>query len=426
MKNWTAKIIIAIPFVPLLFDGNVFFPYISPKIFVLRFFAFLIAVLITADLFGVEKENTLNSIKQIIKNKLFRAYTILLGVITLSALFATDTHKALMGDIERSEGLITHICFAMIVFGAVYAMTKKDWLDFCKSTIVSGFILFVSVLIPYLHGVNRPSSFVNNPIFLAAYFIFILTVSAVLATTTVREGESWKSTFALWGITGVTFSFFGLIITETRGAILGVVVGLFVTGIILTVRSWKNLSSRKKIGFFTALVFFIFFVLAGALTPLGQKIPGFQRLSESSHKDFTKTARFLNLGVSLQSVNPVKNGIKPLLIGWGQDNYNVAWYKNYNPKVYEDDKASFDRTHNKVFDVLVMNGLFALLCYLFIWLLIVRTWAKAPLHVGIPLIFWCTAHFIQNLFAFESIVNYIPFFLVVAFTLWYQINSYEK
>ena len=76
--------------------------------------------------------------------------------------------------------------------------------------------------------------------------------------------------------------------------------------------------------------------------------------------------------------------------------------------------------------VLVMNGLFALICYLFIWLLVVRTWLRAPLYLGAPLLFWSVAHFIQNFFAFESIVNYVPFFLIVAFTVWYQINSYEK
>ncbi len=426
MKNWIAKIIIAIPFVPLLFDTSVFFPYISPKVFALRFFAFLVAVLITVDLFGAEKEFVLNSIKQIIKNKLFQVYASLLGLITLSALFATDTYKALMGDIERSEGLITHLCFSVIVFGAVYAMSKKDWITLWKSTIVSGFILFVSILFPYLNGAHRPSSFVDNPIFLAAYFIFILTVSAVLTTTLLREGESWKSPVCLWGIIGILFSFFGLIITETRGAILGTVIGLFTIGIILTVRSWVMISIKKKIGLLVVLLVFITIVSLGVFTPLGQKIPGFSRLSQSSHTDFTKTARFLNIGVSLQSVNPMKNGIKPLLIGWGQDNYNVAWYKNYNPKVYEDDRASFDRAHNKIFDVLVMNGLFALLCYLFVWLLVVRTWLKAPLYIGLPLLFWCVAHFIQNLFVFESIVNYIPFFLVVAFTVWYQINSYEN
>ncbi|MEI6400323.1 MAG: O-antigen ligase family protein [bacterium] len=426
MKNWITKMIIAIPFVPLLFDANVFFPFISPKVFVLRFFAFLIAVCIVWDLFGVEKESAMETIGRIVKNKLFKVYIVLLGVITLSSLFAVDAHKALMGDIERSEGLITHLCFSVIVFGAVYAMTKKDWIAFAKSTIVSCFILFVSILIPYIHGANRPSSFVDNPIFLAAYFIFTLTVSALLSTTLLREGEQWKSTFCLWGFVGVLLSFFGLIITETRGAILGVMIGLFSTGIVLLVRSWSVVSKKQKIILFASLLLFVSLVLTCLFTPFGQKIPGFKRLSESSHTDFTKTARFLNIGISLQAVNPVKNGIKPLLIGWGQDNYNAAWYKNYNPKVYEDDKASFDRTHNKIFDVLVMNGLFALLLYLFVWALIIRTWFRAPLYIGLPLFFWCVAHFIQNLFAFESIVNYIPFFLVVAFTVWYQINSYEK
>jgi len=79
----------------------------------------------------------------------------------------------------------------------------------------------------------------------------------------------------------------------------------------------------------------------------------------------------------------------------------------------------FDRAHDKIFDVLVMNGVLGLLSYSAIWFLLFRLAFKriTEKEYAVPIIFFGSAYFVQNLFVFDQISTYIPFFALLAFTV---------
>jgi tetratricopeptide (TPR) repeat protein len=91
----------------------------------------------------------------------------------------------------------------------------------------------------------------------------------------------------------------------------------------------------------------------------------------------------------------------------------------------------FDRAHNKLIDVLVMNGLLGLMAYLVLWGLVFYFILKTPKSRNnakpyaaqrgneplerAALLFFGAAYFTQNLFVFENISVYIPFFAFLGF-----------
>ena len=54
------------------------------------------------------------------------------------------------------------------------------------------------------------------------------------------------------------------------------------------------------------------------------------------------------------------------ILGWGQENFNYVFNKNYDPGMWGQEQW-FDRTHNVILDWLVAGGILGLLAYLSIF-----------------------------------------------------------
>jgi hypothetical protein len=177
----------------------------------------------------------------------------------------------------------------------------------------------------------------------------------------------------------------------------------------------------------------LLFVSGGAFvatrqSSLWQKIPGLNRLAVISLKDNTTVSRILTAKVALRSVDPREKNIDKLLLGWGPENFLIAWNKYYDPDIFQYDSASLDRAHNKVLDVLVMNGIFGMISYLAIWFFAFkRLLAKGgQIKYQSALLFFGVSYFVQNLFVFDSIVTYTPFFAFLSFLIFYQSKAYTE
>jgi O-antigen ligase len=129
--------------------------------------------------------------------------------------------------------------------------------------------------------------------------------------------------------------------------------------------------------------------------------------------------------VALRSVDP-KDNMDKLFLGWGPENFLVAWNQHFDPEIFFHDTASLDRAHNKLLDVLVMNGIFGLLAYLAIWIFAIKlTFTKGvPLSYQSALLFFGVSYFVQNLFVFDSVVTYTPFFAYLSFLIFIASKDY--
>lgn len=363
------------------------------------------------------------------KTVLFWAVLIYFGVIFLSSIFGVDFNRSFWGNEERMGGFFTlfHFFILFLITRSVFS-GWNDWKKvFSVSVLASVLVSIIALLnrdgILSLWGVvsdGRVSGTIGNPIFLASYLLFHIFIAFLLAIKS--NNIKHKAVFILIGF----FNVLTLFLTETRGALLGFLFGAFllVLGYLIFTKS-KKLKILLYILLFCGTMF-SFLVWLNRNDPGVQKIPGVNRLITLSFEEFsegTGGTRILTWGVALNAwkESPV--------FGWGWDNFNIAFNKYYNPKllkfsVYE---TWFDRAHNILLDHLVMAGIFGVLSYLFIFavafLMLYKFFRQKIIdnHIFIFFVAIFAAHFSQNLFAFNTPISWMMFFLCLSF-----IDSFNK
>lgn len=424
IKKIIVFLLLLVPFSAFLTDSNVLYPDITLKNLVIRLLV-VIAALLSTFLFWqnpIARLEITNRLRSIFKQKIIVWLSIFLGIVLLGVFFAPNTQLALWGELERGEGFITLFFFFIYIILLLVHFSRQDWLTIFKVILFSGIFLFFKQLAQLANHLDRPSATVGNPSFLADYYLLVTAAAVVLIAQVKSQSKKykkWNITFIASGF-GILNALVGIFISQSRGPLLGYLLGIFVALIWFVCKSERQPNYRKVTRIATGvLVFLILFSGIFVLTrraKIWQDVPVLGRLTVISITDATTASRIINSKIALNSVDPAQEGLKPLLIGWGWDNYIFAWYKHYDPNLYQYDIALFDRTHNKLLDVLTMSGIFGLIAYLALWItLFMSLWRKnIGLIVGV-FIFLAVAHFTQNLVAFESIVPYITFFLLIAF-----------
>ena len=204
----------------------------------------------------------------------------------------------------------------------------------------------------------------------------------------------------------------GIFLSGTRSALVGLVAGaIFALFHLLINRESSRRIKKISLGLLVVLAVFGSIFWFSRSADIWQKVPGLNRLADISLSDQTVQTRLISLGIAKDAV------VKKPLLGFGQDNYNVAFYSNFNPEYLQYEETWFDRAHNKLADVAVMNGLLGLLAYLGIFAAAFLTIRRMKGENYTPVILGAlfTAYFIGNLFTFDQINSYILFFSILAF-----------
>ncbi len=134
------------------------------------------------------------------------------------------------------------------------------------------------------------------------------------------------------------------------------------------------------------------------------------RFTDITLKSGTAKARIASWKIGLNAFYE-----KPIF-GWGEENYYVAFNKHMDPYFFSVSGETFDRAHNKIVDLLVMNGILGLLAYLSVFsAALIHLWQrkKKELINSLILISILAAYFIQNLFLFDMPVAYLMFFMLL-------------
>jgi hypothetical protein len=428
MKSALKYLLMVLAFVPLIVDSSVFFPYITGKSMVIRLVLTLVALLYAGYLFYDKPFCTqvAHRARVFVKNPLVITLTAFMGVFFLSTVFAVDKFFAFFGNVERAEGFVAMMYFFGFFVFSLLLFERKDWLLFLKLSIVTGYVLFFNEIYQAAQGIVRPASYTGNPIYIAQFFLFVIMAAAMVMIEAYRH-RSVHGRFSgggvVWSIVSaviVPLSLWGIFLSETRGVLVGIGAGLVVAliyaawrgkGLVLTIGKKINIRLASTI----VLVLIVLFVGVFAVTrtyPFWQRVPAFNRLADVSGKDMSTQTRLISLGVSLKAISPANVGWEKVLVGWGPENFSIAYNHYYNPRYFEFEQQWFDRAHNKLMDVLVMNGVLGLATYLAVWLAMLWLLVKNKKFSGesAVLLFFGVAYFVQNLTVFDDITTYIPLF----------------
>ncbi len=421
MRSFLAYILLLLVVVPLIVDSTVLFPFITGKALLIR----LVVMLVFAIMAGLMwyssrfREEISSRIVVLRRSPLVWVVCVFVALYVLSAIFAVFPFRALLGNIERAEGMVGMLSFFGVFVGALLVFRQKEWRLFLQLSLIVGAVLAGHALLQFLDGISRPSSYLGNPIYLAQYFLF-----ALFAAFLIIQQSSRRSFWRIAGVVMIPILIGGIFLTETRGVIAGI---MLATLIAVAYVLWR-IRSRNILGYSAktwAVVALLVVVGLGGLwyathsAAFWQNIPGMGRLSNFSFDDPTLKTRLFSIGVAMSAINPANEGISRFLIGWGPENFFIAHNKYYNPLHFRYETKWFDRAHNKLLDVLVMNGVVGLAVYLLLWGVFVWTILKRirPMMVTSVFLWFGIAYFVQNIFVFDSIATYPLWFFVLAYVV---------
>lgn len=432
LKKATAWAITLAALLPFILSPHLFADEVGGKTVFIRGLAFLVtALLCYAAVFQknmASRAALLEKIYHVGRNRLFQIFalsTVLLGV---SAIFAYNQDFAFFGELSRAEGFLTIFAFFMVFFAMAVTFGKKEWDRYFFVTSLAGAATFFLTVGQTIKGGVRPDATVGNPIFLASYFVFMIAVGAYIYFEARKNAEYFlrhKSFFIFFGLFTAVSSLIGIFLTQTRGTLLAVAVAIVITFVFGVAKGNRRPMWKKTLRFWSALALLLLLALTTLFgltrsAQFWQSVPGLNRIATSSVAGGTIASRTKLTELSLKGFFADKNA-KTLLLGWGSDNYIYFFQKNYDPSIYQYEQSMADRSHNKLVDVLVMSGILGLIAYLAIWFFLFKyalSLMKKNLSVGLATMFFLSAYFINNLFAFDVAVSYLGFYSVAAYLIY--------
>lgn len=406
-------------FIPFIIaDGalisNLFFPYITGKNFIFRIIIEIVAALYIILAIRDPKYRPRGS-------WMLWAALAFVAWMAVATLMAADPIKSFWSNFERMEGYVglMHL-FAYFVIMGTMLKAEDLWEKFFNTSIGVSMIIGLHALLQGLQlfglhpssqsGARADGTF-GNATYLAVYMLFNIFLTMYMLA---RQGRLTQTMQSVYGL-ALVLQFAGLYLTQTRGAFLGVIGGLFIAMIWVAWRAkqaeWKGLRTWA-IGGMVALVALVGVFFALRQADLLPKDGTLGRIASISTSDLTTMSRF-------QYIWPTafKGAAERPLLGWGQENFSYVFNKHYQPGMWNQEQW-FDRAHNQFLDWMIAGGFPAFLLYvsffaLAAWAIIRSRELSVPQQAA--LLGLLCAYAFNNLFVFDNLTSSLYFFMILAF-----------
>ncbi|MDO8264821.1 MAG: O-antigen ligase family protein, partial [Candidatus Parcubacteria bacterium] len=384
-------------FVPLVVLKSSFFPFVAPKtiffnmaVEILLFFYLLLAIYIPRyrpkiNIFTI-------------------SLAAFLGVLVLTSLTGINFFRSFWSTYERMTGLFTffHLFAFYIILTSVFKK-REDWEKILAASVIVGIGLSLYILTSD-QASSRGGGTIGNTSFMAAYLLFDIFFAFILLLT--KKDIIWRvfSAIALLLMLPVLFT------SSAQGAIYSFFVGLIIIGLGYLIFSKNKILKKAALGIIIGAV-----ILGAAIVII--KPPFAKNISDDLYSKMEPRFVVWQIGFKAWQEKP--------LLGWGPENYNVAFNKYFNPCLFLSKCGGeiwFDRSHNIILDTAIASGLAGLTAYfsifaVFFWglLRLAKKTAEPEnllliLGIGAALV----SYFIQDLLVFDMINTYLVFFLSLA------------
>lgn len=354
-----------------------------------------------------------------------RAFAFFIGVVFLSGVLGTDVSRSVWGIPERMTGIffLIHLLAFFLMLSGMFR-TEGAWRRYFAWSVT---ISFVVALFPALQlffpgilfdaAAERFSGTIGNPIFLASYLLFHVFIAKHLAGQfRIVHNRSLASVFAVIGLFDVCV----ILLTQTRGALLALLASFFFLSFSYLIRPYGTdlVSARRGRAIIFSvwggiiILFGLFFVTRG--NPAWEGVPVFGRLSVAG---LEAGPRLLAWQAGLLAFMD-----RPLL-GWGTENFTYGFNAHYDPRLLRHGfgETFFDKPHNIFVQLLSETGAFGFVAYLILFFFLFRRARRVPWLAALLI-----AYLVQNFFAFDTLVTYIPFAVILAYAAFPGDTSLES
>jgi O-antigen ligase/cytochrome c-type biogenesis protein CcmH/NrfG len=354
-------------------------------------------------------------------NYFFWAFSGLLAVEIIAAFFGQSPVISFMSDLERMWGIFTvlHLFLFYILIRSFFQ--EKDWRIFINIFLVVSLLVslygiiqrYPAVFKIYLFeaGIGRITSTLGNPTYVAIYLLFALA----FALYCLRE--NWRRPSRYFYLAVLVIDFFAFILTEIRGAYLGLLAGL---GLVMILYFIFGGNKKYKYGLAAVLTLGILFLGLAFLRPesrLVQRLPIIKNLATISFSATTAQTRLMSWNAAWQGIKE-----RPVL-GAGMENFNIIFNKYFKAGYYDlaPSETFFDRAHNQFLNLTAESGILALLIYLG-FPLVIGCYLIGGYRQGRFKLFelslfsaMALAYFTHVFFVFDDINSFLFFLVLIAF-----------
>lgn len=444
MQNIIKKVVwaclILIPFIVLhVADGGkfdviswftgsgMFFPFISGKNILFRILV-EVALAGWAVLALSDSSYRIN----IRKSPIMIAYGLFIIVLLIADLFGVDREKSMWSNFERMEGFVGHIHFFAYFFVlTVMVRSLTEWRRMWKVFVVSNVLILIYAFCQLLGAKglffanhfpaasawfssrfaihmseNRLDATIGNSAYFGIYCLMHFFILGMLWSQSKEPKKQWIYPILMF------INFFGVLYSGTRGTMIGIMVGGFIT---LGIMAWKGDRKLKKIfgAFILVLLVAVSSIFIFKTSSFVKSSSILTRIASISPNDITGASR-----LSMWKISYAAWKEKPVL-GYGQDNFSYIFARKFLPNNMCNLEPWYDRSHNVFFDWLVAAGALGLITYLSLygvalWFMWMRenemTLTEKAVITGM-----LAGYFIHNFFVFDNLTSYILFFALLAY-----------
>lgn len=292
---------------------------------------------------------------------------IFLGII--STIFAYDMNVSIFGYDTRREGLLQIIYYISLIILSSHIEKEKHKKLLIYSILLTGIFQvvygFIQLIDPntvyYIAGkaIDAAKGTISNPNFYGTYMILCL-----LYVVGLYIDENKKTKQLLYYLLIIVFVI-GLLLSNALSSILGFILVLTALVIYLIIKKKYHKTGLLILSFIIPLFIFTELDLTYAVKDLLQTKDEIVEITQGNLDDSFGTDRMYLWK------NTIKIVPENLWNGVGIDNFPYAFDGKSLPVTYSDE-VIYDKAHNEYLQILVTQGIFALICWLLIYLLIVN------------------------------------------------------
>jgi len=359
--------------------------------------------------------------------------------LILSTLFSSDITFSLWNSPHRSGGSVNFIFYILFSLVLLFILKNSDWKKLWNFVFVIGNFIVIFALAQYFNifpdflvSYGRPVSTLSNSILFALYLV--LLTFPVLSFLIKEKGK--KRFFYLSSL----FLFvFGVLISGSRAAYFGLFTAGFYFFFFYPQKRFE-LSDKpylKKIPILKIItvILLLLSIYAVYYINTASDFPAFlekNKIFQSSIKPRLSINLFLNDPRFSAWQVAFKGLIEKPVLGWGPENFAIAFDKYYDPSlpyITKEWGSWWDKAHNVFFDFAVTYGLlFSAIYFSFFGLLFWKLHKlksaeanadnnieKTLITHGVQATF--IGYFATLLFGFDSVSTYIMLFFVIGYSL---------
>ena len=311
------------------------------------------------------------------RSPLFIAMYVLVGVEVLTTLTATSQYVALYGEVGRYLGLTTHLVLALVAIALAVGIEyprRASWLGWtlaAASVAAGGYAVVQALGADPIHWVDldskaRPFATLGNPDFYGQYLSAAAIASAAIVVfSRVRWLRAAAGALAV-ASTGL------LILSATRGAVIGAVAGVAALGVLWLRRSGATRAALARIGL-AGLAFVAALGVVVLTTPLGDRL-----LALTDVANVQDRVRIYTAATRVFLDHPI--------LGVGFENFAVA-YPRYAEAEGVHGNQTQTSSHNWLLHLAATSGIAGLAATAFLLVAFgVHTWRRARDEDATPLL----------------------------------------